>query len=693
MKAMTRSTQGSHKRLRRGLLALLLAAVAGLAGLYLLGRQGAPDDSAEGELAASAKGLADAKVEAAQRAENVIASSDAFDFTQSLEGKPVFSVHGDRFRTTRDGKVELEGVKFQIYRDETSYSVASDTAAYDSNSQEAVLAGNVRLTGGDLVMQSGELQLSRGGKFLLAQGPIALSHSTQWTGAASALEFDVALDLMTLRGPVTMAGQPAASAGSEAALPGEAMTIAAGKVVLDRSGRVLRAKGEVNVTRGASRFAADEAEVFLAEDGETPVMLILDGSLTGSYITAGASAADTPDRVDFRGAKLTVQFGPTGTNDPKEMGLEGRGKNLALLESVEGEVVHGLASRALWLQFEGGRPKSAQSTEPVHFAENRRGVKESIRTGRADRADAEFGPGGRISRVVLVGGVTLTDPKFRGWGDQALFDFEGERSELLGAPARTESSSGELAAPHIVYAKKTGLLTADRGVRGVLKRGSGAPVAGVGFRGDQPVEFQADEAIFTDMPRGFFLKGQVRVWQGKSLLLANQVNGEETEQRLSAAGGVRTLLELKAAAPPPPTGSPGSTPQTPAGAPAAAAAELTEVIADLLTYRRREARVSYTGGVRLTQGTRILTSDELVAELDAAQKIKSMTGTGKVVMQDPAAGRTIQATSAAYDVAAESIELLGAPVTIKDESGAALTGKRAIYDLKTGAARLVGVAP
>ena len=174
---MTRSAnQGSHKRLRRGLLALMAVGVAGLAGLYLLGRQEAPADESEAAAPAPAPGSADAASEAAQRAENVIASSDAFDFTQSLEGQPVFSVHGDRFRSTRDGRVELEGVRFQIYRGATSYAVASDTAAYDSNSQEAVLKGNVKLSGGELAIDNGELQLSRDGKFLTAQNPIAMRH-------------------------------------------------------------------------------------------------------------------------------------------------------------------------------------------------------------------------------------------------------------------------------------------------------------------------------------------------------------------------------------------------------------------------------------------------------------------------------------------------------------------------------------
>lgn len=672
--------QGSFRRLRRGLMAALLLALAALGGLYYLGREGAPEPTDELEAnAAGAPGSGSESANATNHDPDVVASSDAFDFTQSMEGRPVFSVHGDRFRTTRDGKVELEGVRFEIFRDATSYSVASDAATYDSNSQEALLTGNVKLAGGELAVESGQLQLTRGGKLLVAEGPIQLRHGPNWKGQASALEFDVALDLMTLRGPVNMAG----------GVPGEEpMALQANKVILDRSGRVLRAKGEVQARRGASHFEANEAEMFLADDGETPAVLILDGAVTGSYLTTVAN--DAAERVDFRGAKLTMQFGTQGVGDPLELSLEGRGKILALIESVNGEIIHGLASRALWLAFEAGSPKSAQSGGPVYFAEYRRGVDEPQRSGRADRAEAEFGRGGGIARIVLIGGVTLTDPKFRGWGEQALFDLDGERSELLGEPARTESDSGELTSPHIVYTRKTGLLTADRGVRGVLKRGGGEAVAGLGFRGDQPVEFQAEEAIFTDAPRGFFLKGKVRAWQGKSLLLANQVHGEESEERLSAAGNVRTLIDLDKREPS--AGEASTAPRAAEGSPRVAQT-MTEVVADFLTYRRSESTVTYTGGVRLTQGTRTLTCDELVARLDSGQQMESMSGRGEVLLRDTETGRTIQAETAAYDVGAEIIELLGEPVTLKDASGGMLKGKRAIYDLESGSARVVGAAP
>ncbi|MEO8277643.1 MAG: LptA/OstA family protein [Thermoanaerobaculia bacterium] len=694
---MKRKGRGTVKGLRRGLLALLLLVVAGLIGLYLLGRLGRPGDSPE----PAPVDTATAAETAAANAENVVASSAAFDFTQSMEGKRVFAVHGDRFRSTREGKVELEKVRFEVFRDDVSYSVSSNAATYDSNSQDALLSGDVHLAGGELSIASGQLQLGRGGKFISAEGPVALRHGEFWTGAAASLEFDIALDLLTLRGPVTIAGR----------LPGaEPIDVSAGKIVLDRSGRVLSAKGEVTANRGASHFVADTADVYLAEDGSTPSALALEGDLSGTWVDATALPGD--GRVDFQGIKLTMQLGASGFSEPKEIALEGRPGRLALVESVKGDLIDGLASRALTMTFADGRPQSAQSNEPVYFSETRAGTDQPTRSARADRAEAAFGPDGSVQRVALNGGVTMTDPALRGWGDQAIFDFALERSELLGAPARTESASGDLSSPHIVYSRKTGLLDADRGVRGVLKRGSApaaSTIAGVGFRSDQPIEFQADEAVFSESPRGFLLKGKARAWQGKSLLLADQIHGEETEERLAAAGNVRTLLALpqgkSTAAPAASTagaaekGAPeirapaAATPVAPLVTVATAAtAPMTEVLADLLTYRRKESTLTYSGTVRLSQTTRTLACDEIVADLDEKQQVRRMTGTGKVLLRDAAAGRSIQATVATYDVAADSIELTGEPVTIQDDTGAKLTGKRAIYDLKTGAARLAGAA-
>ena len=48
MKRMKSATQAGVKRLRRVLLTLLLVALAGLTALFLLGRQGAPDDDSTG---------------------------------------------------------------------------------------------------------------------------------------------------------------------------------------------------------------------------------------------------------------------------------------------------------------------------------------------------------------------------------------------------------------------------------------------------------------------------------------------------------------------------------------------------------------------------------------------------------------------------------------------------------------------
>src|SRR5688572_5197288 len=124
-------------RIRRYLLVGLILGVSALVGLYLLGRQGVEPE------------ITEAPPPPPVRTADVVAASDAFDFTQSIEGEPVFSIHGDGFSTGRDGRVELAGVRVEIFREGTRYAVASDRATYDPNTKEAVLTGGAKLEGDD----------------------------------------------------------------------------------------------------------------------------------------------------------------------------------------------------------------------------------------------------------------------------------------------------------------------------------------------------------------------------------------------------------------------------------------------------------------------------------------------------------------------------------------------------------------
>lgn len=640
----------STARIRRILLALLLLGAAALGALYLLGRQGrqpmAPPDAVgrpEG------------------RGPDIVASSDAFDFTQSIEGEPVFSIHGDGFSTGRDGRVELAGVRVELFRDGERYAVASDRATYDPNTKNALLTGGARLEGEDgLRVASPQMELAQGGRVLTAVGPVDLGQAGRWIGTAARLEFDVAADLLRLDGPVRLERAP----GS-----GAAMTFETARLDYDRKGRVLTLPGTLTLVRGSDRIQAGNGELFLAEDEHSPILLSLRGGVAGTLVDADVGAPSR--RVAVQATRLSLRFAEGGDSQPAEATLEGHGRDLALVESIGGEadLIQGLASRAWLIRFADGLPTEAESSDPVHFAEYRRGVDDAVRSGRADTGRIEFGPAGEVARIVLDGRVALSDPEFRASGERALFDVSSGRAEILGPTARAETARGDLVAPHLVYVRSTGVLTASGGVRAVLKPGSRGSLGGLGWSEREPVQVEAREATMTDRPRGFSFRQAVRAWQGKNLLLAEQMRGDEDEGRLSAAGDLKTIWT-----------------------PAAADAVPIEVTAESLSYLESAGSLTYAGSVVVKQAGRRLLCDELQAELDADRKIRRMIGSGKVRLLDPAAGREVDGQRADYDAAQASVVVSGSPVTLTDAQGAILRGQKLRYDMKSGAATMLGAA-
>ena len=653
----------SFARLRRILLGTLLALAAALAGLYQFGRQGTGGQSPEAGVTSS-PGLSER--------EDVVALSEAFDFTQTLEGEPVFSLHGDSFASGRDALVELSGVRLEIYRNAAKYSVSARRATYDPNTKEAALLGAVRLTGQDgLSVASERMTLGRGGQLLEAEGPVRMTETQRFEGSAGSLEFDIGADLLSLGSPVHLESL-APAMGS--------LVFETGRLEYERGERLLRLPQALIVTRGESRIQAGRGELFLAADESSPAFLSLRSGVAGtlSHGTIGSAEERT---ILVQASRLTLRFAAAGGDAvPEEATLEGQGRELALLESVggEGELIQGLASRGWVVRFAAGTPVEAESSSPVYFAEYHRGVEAAVRSGRAGSGRAEFASTGGVERVALSGDVTLEDPQFRAVGERALFDVVSGRAEILGPQARVATKQGDLSAPHLVYTRATGILSGSGGVRAVLRDAAKGALSGLAWSGSEPVQVEAREATLQEAPRSFSFSGDVRAWQGRNLLFAEQLRGEEAGGSLAAANGVRTVWH-----PQPTAGGAASTGSGAADVP-------IEVLARTLSYRRDERRLLYEDDVRVTQGERYFTCDELIADLDPQNRIQKMVGSGGVHLRDPEAGRTIDADSAEYEVASGSVLMSGDLVTMKDAQGGVLRGKRLIYNLESGSARLLG---
>ncbi len=645
------AAEGRLARWRNVLLAVLGLVVAALVGLYYVGRRATPSE--EGPARSEARS---APVE---ESADTVAASDAFDFTQTIEGRPVFSLHGDRFQANREGVVDLEGVRLRLYREGQEYAVAAERARYDGNSQEATLTGGVDLQGTDrFALRAPRLQMLRGGKVVRAEGPVAFRLGDAWTGGAGSLEIDVGTDLFTLAGEVSIEGTPRAAA---------AVALRAPRLVFDRPGRVLRAPEGAKIAQGSSWLESREWELFLAADGETPQLLRLDRGVGGSLAEGGVEGAG---RSELRATDAHLEF-DTATGRPARLMLLGAPRSPARMDTAtETGTIQGLASLELEVLFREGQPASLTSSKTSYFAEYVEGVEKPIRSGRADSFAADLA-GSKLARVVLTGGVTLTDPQFRGWGERAMIDLEAGRAELLGEPARLETERGELAAPHLIHARANGLLTAEGGVRAQLRHDAAGALSGLGWRGEQPIQVQAKEGVLQERPRGFVFRGDVRAWKGSDFLLADQLRGQEEGRVLTAAGAVKTVL------------NPDETAER-------SAAQPIEVSAGNLTYREAEGEIVYAGGVRAVQSGRILSCEELTVVLHPDRRLKSMAAAGEVLLRETASGRVVQAARADYDLAAGTIDFVGEPVTLNDPQGARMTGRRLRYDLATSAARMTG---
>ncbi len=642
-------------RLRRALLGLLAFALAGLALLYWLGRQGAPGSE-------PGPGTGDSAVGAqVGDAAGTIATSEGFEFEQKVGGKPVFRISGDRFRAGADETVQLEGVALELFRDGEPYQVVARRADWDPNTHEATLVGNVVVSGGDgFSVSTEQLRLTDRGRIVRSAGSVRLAQGSALTGQAEGLELDFAVDQYELAGPTRL---------ETTGLDGEpAVELEATRIRVDRPRRTIRAEGSVSLVRGGDRLTAEQLTLFLAPDERTPQSVQARWQVVGQL--AGSSEGDAERPVRFRAHEVNLDLQGRPAR-PSRITLEAeRGEHVVLLSPTEAGTVREIAARYLVATLTAGRPVAAQGFQPVFFSEYPEGRADApLRTAQADQVEAEFDAAGALGRLTLIGRVSFQEERVSGRGERGFVDLERGRAELFGRAVRLTSERGELVAPHVAWDRTTGLTTADGGVQAKLEPEAAELVAGAAAGGRGPVRVEAQEAIFQEAPRGFLFRGRVQAWQGENVLFAEQLRGEEEAQRLSAGGGVRTLYR--------------------SGAPDASELPETEITSSTFAYRKAERSLIWSGEVRMSQGGRLLTSGELLADLDESDRIVKMTATAPVRLEEATSGRVVTAERAIYDVEARTTLFSGSPVELAEGQGTRIRGRRLEYDLASGAARVL----
>ncbi|MFL6289410.1 MAG: LPS export ABC transporter periplasmic protein LptC [Thermoanaerobaculia bacterium] len=650
------------RRLRNLLLLVMVLLIGGLGGLFVFGRMGKDPIKKpleEGEVSKAGEGTA--------------LIGEDFDYTFTERERPIFRIRGDSIRADQGGTIFLDGVGLTLYDEEgRSYHVESRQASFNRESNEGRLQGDVVLKGpSGLMLRTAQLHINEKGRVLISPKPVVMRYADMYVAKGDKMRVNLDDEMFVLAGHSRVDSLPGAE------IP---LNLSAERTVYDRKQRLLRVEGNAVLRRGPEQVKAKRLSANLTEDesGLTFVRALwnVSGRISGS--------GDSASVVRFAGRDLAVQFQPGSENQARKIVLEGGENNKAMIETTGAGSAGaaGMTRTLTALQIEGmlaqGVLTQAEAFGGVDLRETTRGGgQKEVRRATGMRADAAFRPDGQLASVNLHNKVTFRDAQTKATGDRASLDLDSGRGEFFGDPVEAVSERGRMTAPRVLYNVENQILNATGGVRAVMEQKDDSQLAGTALgEGEGPVHVESREALWRKEPQSFLFRGDVRAWRGENLMLTTELRGDQAEDRLTAAGGVKTLWIPvdKGAAP---------------GQPKAKRAPV-EVVAQEMTYLEGGDLLTYTGSVRVVQEGKTLTCDRLDVELTQENRAKLMTCNGDTRLNDPKEGRRIAGQKAVYDLAAKRMEITGDKVTMQDREGNQVQGRRVIYSVEDGKVEVKG---
>ncbi len=609
---------------------------------------------------------------------DAVTAGQGFEYTQVIEGRKVFRLRADRSQQDRRDNAFLDTVVLDIYREDgETYTITSRRAEVNQKTWAARLEGDVVISGwDDLVLEARELKLIDGGQILESVGAVEFRYPPDLVGRATELFMDRRSDMITLKEGVHLRNLPSAE------IP---IRLDCQRLSFRREEGVVRALDDVFLRYGPQELRARFLTLVLEEGEETKLRsLRARWEVSGTMRGLDEGEGDL-ERVDFSASFLELE---PNENRPeaRRIRLEGEAGQPASIQVVDasglarrltGDILQTqmLASGPLQIVEGFGDPlvldEYLDFPEPFH-----------LRQACGKRAVARFLPDGTVSRVNFEQQVELRSEELQlSGGDRANLNLEDGKLQIEGAAVQLFSERGDLVAPKFVYTRETGFIRAEGGVRASLQRDAMSSLTSTPFgQGRGPIRVESHEAFFTDAPRTFSFRGQVRAWQAQNLILADQLRGDESAQELAASGAVKTVW----------VSDPGS----------GVGEEPIEVTAARLSYRRAESLLVYSDDVQVLQADRSLECQELTVELDPAGSrrpgspaARRMTCHGGVEMRDPVARRQISGDTAVYTLASEQIEIFGDTVKLVDQQKNTLTGRYLVYDLNEGTVQLQSRRP
>jgi LPS export ABC transporter protein LptC/lipopolysaccharide transport protein LptA len=587
-----------------------------------------------------------------------------FDFSQTTAGRTTFRIHADRTVgfAPRAGLAStwygLENVTLTLYPErESPLTVHSQRADYDPRSNAMHLAGGVSVedsNGTQVTTDRIEFEPKR----RLLELPTAVAFRRGGlSGSAPSGTYEVDSHELTLAGPVHFSGVRGAGNPFE--------TLAADAASYRRKDRRLVLSGNVRGTRGDNSFAADGLSLEFGPAQKKVDRAAARGRVTG-VVAAPAAPGRPATRQLFDAETADLSFDSGGRLSGAVLG--GSPARVRAAGAVGG-ASRTVAAPLIDLFFRDGALRQARAEGGVTIQSGPAGSV-APQTASARRARAEYSAQGEVERIELSGDAAGTSSSGRFRAARAeLFPAE-DRAILRGEgpqDAELENSRGRILARRIDVDRRRSVVVAAGEARADLAGGAANPsLPPYLVSSGRPTRARAQQIRLDDARRLAVLSGEAALWQGDSALFADRIELSDAARTLEASGQVR-VCGLAA--------GPDES-------------QRVSVSSARMRYVEADSQAIFEGGVVARRGRARAEGDEGRAHFGKDRKIDRMMLQGGVTYDDPTTGRSGSGRRVVDDPAAGVTVLSGDPAVAREGTGNRVTGGTLTFRKASGSVQI-----
>jgi lipopolysaccharide transport protein LptA len=521
-----------------------------------------------------------------------------------------------------EGNVEIIFLK---KRDNKDIFIYGNEVVYDKDWNHFVLSGPGKVKFEDLVIESASLHYDNKKELFSTDEGVNFS-SEGFSGTAQKLDYLMGQEKLLLQENVHLRLRPNLQTSFPLLVQGK-------NFEYSRKTRQGRIDGGVSLFHGESRAAASSLSFVLSADEENIRTLALEGKAKAtikeeekknSPSSSWPSAFSQSARRELEAEEIEIKAFP---DLQRVQAVEARGDCSFKFVSSSGSFTHIRAESVKFLFDQNGELGGFEALKEARMVDQE---------------------GNSIEKRVVEGdSLTIKDGtnilRVRGKGP-----YE----------ARVASSCSEVFAEEISISLDNNDLEVKSGVKVVLNSKKGEKKRVGLFSEEDPVLIKAKEMRYFDQEKRFLFNGDIKAWQEKRILLAEEIELYEETGKILSRGGIKSIFPHK----------PKNEEKE----------ERVEISSDKMTYDPEQNLVFYEKRSSLKVKDIDLRAESILVYLseEEGDVLKIIGREDVVIVQNLGEGRGEEAI---YDPDKDSVVLLGNPVLVDKDRGITRGDKLTFY--------------